>query len=253
MALYNENFSKYYDELLSDLDYAKRADFLCRLAKKYRNEINLVLDLACGTGSLSTELANLGKDVIAVDNSYEMLMIAREKNMETEPQILFLCQDMEELDLYGTVDVAFCTQDSFNHLKNKDSLLKAFERLKFFIEPKGLLIFDMNTPYKHKNVLGEEVFVYDCDDVYCVWQNFYTEKENAVDIELDFFEPCKDNKYERTHQSLREFSCPIKEVEQMLNKAEFTLLEVQGDYNGEPATDTDERWVFVAQRNDYKI
>ncbi len=249
MAEYNENFSKYYDLLLSNLDYKERANFLCQLAKKYRKDFSLVLDLACGTGTLAKELAKMNKEVIAVDNSYEMLMIAREKNTDTTPQVLFLCQNMQELDLYGTVEVAFCTQDSFNHLDNKEMLQETFNRLKFFVEPTGLLIFDFNTPYKHKNILSDEVFVYDYDDVYCVWQNFYTEKENAVEIELDFFTPCKNNKYERTHQSLREFSCDIKEIETMLNKADFSLLEAQGDYNGKPMATEDERWVIVAQRN----
>lgn len=132
------------------------------------------------------ELAARGKEVIGVDASPEMLSQAREKSGECQPPVLYLCQEMEELDLYGTVDAAICMLDSLNHLEGEEALGQALHRLQYFVEPGGLFLFDMNTPYKHREVLGDNTFVYDTDQVYCVWQNTWSPEEGAVDIDLDF-------------------------------------------------------------------
>lgn len=247
MAGYNSAFSVFYDRLISDLDYAMRADYILNQISRFKDRCELVLDLACGTGSLSVELAKRGKEVIGVDASTDMLMQAMNKSMGIQPQILYLCQSMEELNLYGTVDAAICMQDSFNHLAGKEALQKAYNRLQYFIEPGGILIFDINTPYKHKHVLGNETFVYDYDDVYCVWQNFYNQDSGSVDICLDFFKN-EEEFYYRSSETFTEYSYDIKSIEEMLNVAQFRLLEVQGDYNGLQGVQTDERWVIIAQR-----
>ncbi|MEG0942515.1 MAG: class I SAM-dependent methyltransferase [Angelakisella sp.] len=248
MAGYNEAFASFYDSLIGGVDYASRAHFFLNQVSRFRDRCELVLDLACGTGSLSLELSKRGKEVIAVDGSPDMLMQATGKTAMAQPPVLYLCQPMEHLDLYGTVDAAFCMQDSLNHLTGAEAVQATFDRLRFFVEPGGIFIFDMNTPYKHREVLGNSTFVYDQKEVYCVWQNFYNVGDGAVDIELDFFE--KEGKlYRRSSESFREYSYPPEQIGEMLKRADFTLLEIQGDYTGLPPTEQEERLVYIAKRN----
>ena len=161
-----EVFAQYYDTLTQNIDYRKRALYFDFLLQKYGVKPNgLVLDLACGTGSLSEELDSLGYDVIGVDNSPDMLSIAMNKKFESGKNILYICQDMRSLNLYGNVDAAICALDSINHLESIDDVKKVFKRVHLFCEPKGLFIFDINTEFKHKYILGEHTFIYDAEDV----------------------------------------------------------------------------------------
>mgnify|MGYP000233479173 CR=1 FL=1 len=164
-------FAQYYDELTSNVEYPKRAEYLLELMERLGHAPGLTLDLACGTGSLTLELYKRGVDIYGIDGSVEMLSEARTKCAEAGADILFLCQNMLSIDLYGTVDTALCTLDSLNHLKNGEELQRVFEKVSFFMNPGGYFLFDMNTLYKHQVVLGNETYVYDMDHVYCVWQN----------------------------------------------------------------------------------
>lgn len=250
MAGYNEAFASFYDSLIGGVDYFARADFFIGQISRFRDRCELVLDLACGTGSLSLALAERGKEVIAVDGSPDMLMQATGKIATAQPPVLYLCQPMECLDLYGTVDAAICMQDSLNHLEGAAAVQVTFDRLRHFVEPGGIFIFDMNTPYKHREVLGSNTFVYDRKNVYCVWQNFYSQKDGAVDIELDFFE--RDGEvYRRSCESFREYSYQPEQIAEMLENAGFTLVELQGDYTGAPPGEGEERLVYIAKRKDY--
>lgn len=250
MAGYNGAFAGVYDYLMRDIDYSAKADYLIKEISAIKDRCELVLDLACGTGSLSVEFAKRGKEVIGVDLSEDMLMQAAEKNDGLEKPVLYLCQDICELDLYGTVDAAVCIFDSLNHIEGKENLQRVFDRLKFFVEPGGVFIFDMNTPFKHKYILGNETFVFDTEKVYCVWQNAYDEKEKCVDISLDFFEPQgKDGLYCRSEEYFTEYSYETDEIAEMLRKAGFTLVGVRGDYTGKQPTENEERIIYIAKRN----
>ena len=248
MAGYSEAFAACYDRLIGEVDYGERADFYLNQFQRFKDRCELVLDLACGTGSLCRELAARGLEVIGVDGSQEMLMQAREKCQDCQPPVLLLCQEMEALDLYGTVSLAVCMQDSLNHLAGEKALAAVFGRLRYFVEPGGLFIFDMNTPYKHREVLGENTFVLEEDDLYCVWQNGYDPQEGAVDIQLDFFQQQADGRFVRSSECFRDYSYPTQRVEALLTQAQFDLLEVQGDYTGQPPTATEERLVYIARR-----
>ena len=164
-------FAGVYDELTGNISYKERAAYFHAIIEKYRTKGPILLDLACGTGSLSVELSRLGYDVIGVDNSPEMLSVAQQKRCESGEDILFLCQDMTALDLYGTIDATVCALDSINHVTDPKAVRKIFQNVSLFTIPGGLFIFDVNTPYKHRSVLGNNTFVYDCSDVYCVWRS----------------------------------------------------------------------------------
>ena len=138
-------FARYYDELTANIDYKKRGEYFHEIIKKFKQtKENILLDLACGTGSISEVMAGLGYDVIGVDLSDEMLGMAIEKKFDSGLNIQYLCQDMRKLDMYGTIDITICALDSINHLASLDDVRKVFENVAFFSEQEGLFIFDEN-------------------------------------------------------------------------------------------------------------
>ena len=161
-----------YDELTWDVGYEKRADFLEKLFRRSRIPVHTVLDLACGTGSMTWLLAGRGYELIAVDGSQEMLAAAREKSAPAEVPPLFLHQSMPRLDLYGTVDAAICCLDSLNYLTNPRDVQRTFQRLHLFISPGGLLAFDVRLP-ERLAALDGQVFLDETEDTYCVWRTEY--------------------------------------------------------------------------------
>lgn len=241
-------FAKFYDTLTSDIDYKSRAEYFLNLINKFNGSTGIILDLACGTGSLSVEFAKKGIEVIGVDSSYDMLSIANSKNYENNVAVLYLCQDSSELDLYGTVSCVVCALDSINHITNERKLKETFLKVSLFLEPNGIFIFDCNTIYKHQNILSNNTFVYDYDNVYCVWQNTLYNDKVSVNISLDFFEKAKDNKYIRYSESFCEKAYSIEHLKAVLDDCGLETLSVyQGD-TFDLISDKSERAVFVCMR-----
>ncbi|HAJ96408.1 MAG TPA: class I SAM-dependent methyltransferase [Ruminococcus sp.] len=251
------NFAGFYDSLTENVEYQKRAERLNFLIKKYiqtDTDGTLLTDLACGTGSLCEALARLGYDVIGVDNSPAMLSVAMEKKMKSNLPIQYLCQDMRELDMFGTIDVTTCILDSLNHLPSLDDIQTVFNKVSLFAQPKGLFIFDMNTLYKHQEILKDKIFLYDLENVFCAWENRLLSDNATVEMQLTFFERDGEN-YFRSDEFITEKAYPIKEIETALQKSGLDLLAVfDADKNLDepenlsPVTDTTERMLFVARK-----
>ena len=236
------SFADFYDELMKDVDYHARAAYIDGIVKANKPDARLLVDLACGTGSLTLELDAMGYDVIGVDWSEEMLSRAREKS---DGSILYLCQSMQELDMYGTIDAFVCTLDSLNHINDRKQLILAFSRVSLFLEPDGVFVFDMNTPYKHEKILSDNSFVYETDNVFCVWRNEYA-GDGRVDIALDFFEPQPDGSYQRYCEDFSETAYSVEETVRMLDEAGLKLIAVYDDMTREPPAGDSLRLVFVA-------
>ncbi len=240
-------FASVYDLLTENVEYEKRAAYIDSIIKKFGGKENgILLDLACGTGTLSELFSEKGYDVIGIDNSPDMLSAAMNKKYESGRNIQYVCQDMCHIDLYGNVDITVCALDSLNHLKSFSDVEKAFEGVFRFTEPDGLFIFDMNTIYKHREILGNNTFVYDTDDVYCVWQN--TCEDNTVSIYLDFFMPDDDGLYERYSEDFTETAYPIEQIKNSLENIGFEVLAIYGDDSFNNADDKTERAIFVARK-----
>lgn len=243
--MYND-FAYSYDILMNDVDYKKRTEYLCSLFNAFDRMPTLMLDLACGTGEFSNHFAQKGVSVIGVDISYDMLSVAREKTAEAGNDILYLCQDAAELDLYGTIDGAICCLDSLNHITDYEKFCKALERVSLFLEKDRLFIFDLNTEHKHSTVLGNNTFVIDSDEVYCVWQNEYKDN-NIVEINLDFFVSNGDSYY-RTGESFCERAYTKQEIEVALQKAGLKIEAVYDDMTQNTPSDTAERIIYVTRK-----
>ncbi len=176
----------WYDTLTGDVPYAQFADFYETEFARDGGEFRLLLDLCCGTGTLTAEMARRGYEMIGVDASPDMLMQAREKCAELPVPPLLLCQDASEIDLYGTVDAAYCSLDGFNYIPPED-LKTVFFRLRYFIRPGGLLLFDVHTPEWFRSLDGN-VFVDESDDVLCLWRADFDEEERKIVYGMDLFE-----------------------------------------------------------------
>lgn len=243
------SFAEFYDIFTSDIDYKSQAKYLSNLLCENGVSGGILLDLACGTGSLAISLARAGYDVIAVDESEDMLSIARAKlEHEENGEVMLLCQRMQELELYGTVDSAVCMLDSLNHLDCIEDFKLALSRVSLFMNLSGIFIFDVNTPYKHKKILGDNVFVLESEDVFCTWQNEYYMDENTVDITLDFFKRDNNNSYIRKTQYLTEKAYDIDSICSLLSEVGFEVLNIFDDMSKNPINEKTQRALFVARK-----
>lgn len=244
------SFASVYDELTVNVDYKKRAEYIADILKEQGIEDGLLLDLACGTGSLSVEFARKGYEVIATDASPDMLMEAQSKAFSEDQNIMFLCQKMENTDLYGTVRAIVCALDSINHLPDTDALNKTFSVLKNFIDDGGVMVFDVNTVYKHTDILGNNTFIYDEENVFCVWQNSLKSDGRTVKINLDFFRKSGDV-YERYNENFNEIAFTDEEITSAVENGGFRVLARYDDTTKNPPSATSERIYYVVRR-EYK-
>ena len=215
-----------YDELTWDVGYEKRADFLEKLFRRSRIPVHTVLDLACGTGSMTWLLAGRGYELIAVDGSQEMLAAAREKSAPAELPPLFLHQSMPRLDLYGTVDAAICCLDSLNYLTNPRDVQRTFQRLHLFISPGGLLAFDVRLP-ERLAALDGQVFLDETEDTYCVWRTEY--RRGLCTYYMDLFTLAEDGSWDRSFELHRQRGYSVEQLTRWLEEAGFADVRTWGD------------------------
>ena len=237
-----------YDEINKELDYKKWADFIEKTAvKNLSKRPELVLDLASGTGSMTLELAARGYDMIGVDYSTEMLATARERAENMGLDILWLCQDMREFELYGTVDLVISTLDSINHLTSDKDLKKCLKLVHNYLNPGGIFIFDINGKAKFENVYGQESYVLETEDSFCVWQNDYNPKSRLCDFYITLFKENEDGTYERYDEEQSEKMYLISDIKKALSESGFEFIGAYSDFDFTEAKDSDERIYIVAK------
>lgn len=239
-------FAGWYDLLTENVPYQVRGEYFDGILRRFGVEPGVLLDLACGTGTLSMVMEDLGWDVIGVDSSEEMLTQAMNKKIASGNNILYLCQDMRELDLYGTVDACICALDSLNHVTSPEDVLQIFRRVAAFLEPGGLFVFDVNTPYKHEHILSGQTFIYDYDEVYCSWQNSECH-DGIIDITLDLFSLEEDGTYYRETEEFSERAYGQEELTSLLRQAGLECFAVYGDDSLSPPGEETQRAVYVAR------
>ena len=237
-----------YDEINKELDYKKWADFIEKTASRELNKkAELVLDLACGTGSMTLELAARGYDMIGVDYSTEMLGVARERAEKLELDVLWLCQDMREFELYGTIDLVISTLDSINHLTSEKDLKKCLKLVHNYLNPDGIFIFDINGKSKFENIYGNQSYVLETEDSFCVWQNDYDGKSKLCDFYITLFSETEDGAYLRYDEEQTEKMYLISDMKKALLSQGFEFIGAYSDFDYTEATDEDERIYIVAK------
>lgn len=244
--MYNA-FAEVYDRL-QDADYAKFADYYEYIFEKYGIKPELVLDLACGTGNITVPMSQRGYDMIGVDLSVEMLNIAREKAQAAGQNILFLNQDMTEFELYGTVDAILCALDGVNYLTADGETDELFRLAENYLNPGGLMIFDINTEYKLREVLGSNTFVNEEQGIYYVWRNDFSEETRICSFELNFFRETEDGTYERFDEYQEERAYSADELIQSANAAGLVAEGVFSPFTFENAKEKEERIFIVLSK-----
>lgn len=241
-----EELAPYYDSLTTDVSYERFADFYEQIFNRYAVKPQTVLDLACGTGNMLEILASRGYDMIGLDASSEMLSEAANKDYTNAPSVpLLINQRMEELELYGTVDAAVCCLDGINYAE-PDNLSEIFRRLRLSINSDGILIFDINTPHKLRNLDGE-MFIDETEDVFCLWRTEYDEEINACYYGMDIFNKTG-NLWRRSFEEHIEYAYEPEMLKNLLAENGFTNIEIFAELEFSAPRDDEERIFFAATR-----
>jgi len=232
---------------MKDVDYGKWADYIVGLFRRYNCNPSLVLDLCCGTGSFCIEMASRGYEMVGIDISSDMLSCAKSKTLERGLDILYLNQDVAGFELYGTVDAVVCLMDSINYITRKDDLKKVFGLVNNYLNPGGLFIFDINTPYKFEKVLGGNVYYSIEDDIAYIWQNKYDRPRRICRFDLTFFIQ-KGDSYKRFDEVHYERAFTLDELRKSITGAGMESAAVLGEFGyGFPGKSC-ERIFFVCRK-----
>ena len=239
-------FASVYDLLTENVPYDEIAAYYHGMAERFCAPGKLLLDMGCGTGNLTLRLAEMGYDIIASDASAEMLTIASSKLSNGNVQ--FICQSMTETELYGAVDIVISTLDSINHLDSFGDVLLCFRKTAENMNEGGLFMFDVNTIYKHREVLGGNTFIYDVDGVYCAWSNTYDPTDHSVRIELDLFYENEDGSYDRGYESFCEIAPDRFMLTDFLELAGFEVVGMYEYLTLDEPTENSEKLMLVARK-----
>ncbi len=247
MEAYSD-FALVYDTLMDNTPYDRWCELIVGILKRYGIEKDLVLDLGCGTGTLTELLAKEGYDMIGVDYSEEMLSRAMEKREESGLSILYLLQDMREFELYGTVKAVVSVCDSLNYLLEEEDVIETFRLVNNYLDPKGLFIFDFNTVHKYRDVIGDTTIAENREDCSFIWENYYHEEERINEYDVTFFvkEGELFRRFEETHYQ-RGYT--VEEMQAYLEEAGLELISTQDADTLMEVTEETERVYMIAREN----
>lgn len=240
----------FYDLFNGEIDYAEWADFVEENFRRFADRrVRSVLDLGCGTGTMLLELARRGYDMTGVDGSAEMLAVARDRIEAAgkSEDVLLLCQDLSEFELYGTVDAVVCCLDTLNHITEPEALSRCLHWVHNYLEPNGIFLFDINSPHKFRTVYGDRDYVLEDEGVVCTWQNCYDPESGLSDFYISLFTEEEDGRYTRTDVFRQERMYTLAEMRRLLKENGFELLSVSDGYHFEKPARGAERFYFAAR------
>lgn len=245
------DFASVYDTFMDNTPYQEWCDYLVEILKKAGIEKGLLLDLGCGTGTLTELLVKKGYDLIGIDLSQDMLNIAIEKKEKSQMDILYLQQDMREFELYGTVAAVVSVCDSVNYLLEEEDVLSTFSLVNNYLDPSGIFIFDFNTSYKYREVIGDTTIAENREDCSFIWDNFYHEEEEINEYELTFFvkdgEVNGENRYRKFEESHFQRGYTLKQMQKLLKQAGLRFLSALDFDTKQEVREDSERILVVAQ------
>ncbi len=277
-----------YDELMDNIPYTEWCDVIDSMIRKYgiskpierkdgpgvfdalkyddielavdkelteeeilESEKNLVVDLGCGTGTLTNLMYKKGYDMIGIDVSDSMLDVAQKKRDDKEYDILYINQDMRDLDLYSTVGTVYSVCDSVNYILRDEELVRTFKLIEKFLYPGGLFMFDFNTVYKYSNILGDSTIAENREDCAFIWENYYDDENNINEFDVNIFiEQSETGLFKRFVETHYQKGYTLAQMEGFLKEAGFNiLLEKDSDTREEP-TDESQRIFIVAKKGE---
>ena len=245
-------FAEFYDLFMDNIPYEVWSHYLTGLLNEYGVKDGIVLDMGCGTGNITELLAASGYDMIGIDNSEDMLAEAMDKRYDSGHDILYLCQDMRELDLYGTVAAAVSICDSLNYILEYDQLVHVFKLVNNYLDPGGVFIFDLNTIHKYE-MMGDTVIAENREEGSFIWENSYFEETHLNQYDLTIFAKDDDGRYTKFEETHVQRGYTLDEIKSALNDAGMIFLDSYGAFTKNPVSDNDERIYVIAGEKGKKI
>ena len=243
------SFASVYDTFMDNIPYEEWAEYLSGLLAKYEVTDGIVLDLGCGTGTLTELMAARGFDMIGVDYSEEMLEIAMEKRAESGRDILYLLQDMREFELYGTVRAVISICDSLNYITEEAELEEVFRLVNNYLDPEGVFIFDFNTVYKYREILGDQTIAESREDCSFIWDNYYYEEEQINEYELSLFLQEEGNLYRKYVETHYQKGYELETIKSLLEKSGMKFVTAYDAFTRNPPTKESERVYVIARES----
>jgi SAM-dependent methyltransferase len=245
------SFAEVYDMFMDNVPYEEWTEYLCSILREYHIEDGILLDLGCGTGNMTRLFAEKGYDMIGIDNSMEMLDIARNRQdagkLSESAEILYLLQDMRSFELYGTVRAVYSACDCLNYILDEDELRTVFRLVNNYLDPRGIFVFDMNTVFKYEEMLADNTFAENREESSFIWENYYDPESRINEYDLTLFvkEAESDHflRYRETHYQ-RGYS--VEQVQRLLEEAGMEFIAAYDGYTKQPLCPDSERMTIVA-------
>lgn len=251
------DFSKWYDEFMENAPYDEWFDFVKEILHKNGITDGILCELGAGTGNMTERFASIGFDMIGIDNSAEMLTVAEDKKSASDNEnikkILYLCQDMREFELYGTVAAVLSFCDSINYVLEEDEVVETFKLVNNYLDPDGLFIFDFNTLHKYRDVIGDSVIAESGEEASFIWDNYFDEESGINEYEVTFFVPAEGEKQEGLYRKFSEYhyqkGYTLEEMKRFIEKAGLKFVTAYDADDFKDAKENSERIFIVAKES----
>ena len=241
------DFASVYDILMEHIPYDEWADYIENILKKHGIDKGLILELGCGTGSMTRRMAEKGYDMIGIDMSEDMLSLARQRSEGKEDGILYLCQDMRRFELYGTVAAVFCVCDTINYMLSPEDLVKVFSLVANYLDPGGLFIFDMDTVYLYEEVLGDNTNIMNHEVGDFIWENSFYPDELINEVDLTLFLKQENSLYKKHEETHVRRAYSLDTIRRLLDEAGLDMLGAYHELTDEEPRYDSERIYNVAR------
>ncbi|MBR2951049.1 MAG: class I SAM-dependent methyltransferase [Lachnospiraceae bacterium] len=241
------DFSYVYDTFMDETPYEEWCEFLTETLQKNGIKEGLLLDLGCGTGTMTELLAQKGYDMIGIDMSDQMLSVAMEKREQSGYPILYLQQDMREFELYGTVKAVVCVCDSVNYLLEEEDILETFELVNNYLDPDGIFIFDFNTVYKYAEVIGDATIAENREDCSFIWENFYEPEDQINEYDLTIFVKEEDDRYRKFTETHYQRGYTLETMRALVEEAGMIFVDAMDAETHGPVHEQSERIYVIAR------
>ena len=242
------SFASVYDTFMDNIPYEEWSAYVRELLVKYGVTEGLVLELGCGTGTMTELLASAGYDMIGIDNAEEMLEVALEKKLSSGHDILYLLQDMREFELYGTVKAVVSVCDSMNYIMEEEELLEVFRLVNNYLDPKGIFIFDFNTIYKYRELLGDRTIAENREECSFIWDNYYYDEEEVNEYELSLFIREGESDYYRKYEEIHyQKAYRLETMQRLIEQSGLEYVTAYDAFTYEEPREDSERIYIIAR------
>ena len=244
-------FALVYDNLMDNIPYDEWTSYLKKLLDDYDIKEGIIAELGCGTGNITERLAEYGYDMIGIDNSPEMLAIAMQKGAANKSSSLYLCQDMREFELYGTVRAVISLCDSINYITDKDDLVTIMRLVNNYLDPGGLFIFDFNTLHYYRDVVADNTIAEDRDDISFIWDNYFDEDTNINELALSLFVKDKESESDDIYKKYSELhlqkAYTLDEIKEAIAASGLEFITAFNAFTSDAPDEDSERIYIIAR------